>query len=176
MTNAEALTLVTMLCNSYPREVREATIEAYAMGIADLPVESCGAAMQRLVRTSKWLPTIAEIRTLEARERLPEIPTVDEAWGQAVAMMGNGWQTTAGPYVRQAVNLLGRHDQVREAQLAWLRPRFYEIYERLTEQVREATAAGYVPDWLPRLCSPEERTRLGIEAPLVAIEGRKGKP
>lgn len=166
MTPDEALGVASMLLESYPRAVTKGMLKSYAMCLADLPLATTQAAAKRLIFTSKWPPAIAEVREAEARERLPEIPTVDEAWHLAEGILARRRDATTNPYVVRAVHLLGRADQVREAQLSWLRPRFYESYARIVEQVCTGAAAGYVPAWLPALCTPEERHQIAARTPL----------
>jgi len=163
MTVEESLALASMLIESYPRDVSKGTLKAYALHLADLELSSAQRAVKCLIHTSKWLPTIAEIRIQEAKLRLPAMPTVDEAWQQAQKLLSHSHQN--GPpnaYVARACTLLGREDQVRFAQLAWLRMRFYELYERLTLEVRETAARGELLAWL----GPEMVPLPGGDVPL----------
>lgn len=148
MTSEECLALVTQLCDCYPRDVKETTLEAYANALVDLPLETAQRACRDLIRTSKWLPAISEIREAEATLRMPEMPSVDAAWTEAIAILSRSGCAKGSPYVSRALALLGRSSDLREEQLHWIRPRFFAAYERITEQVRETTAAGYVPEWL----------------------------
>lgn len=63
MTKAEALRLMAMLRAAWPRqEIGEDTTEVYAGMLADLSYADAKTAVTTLVKTSKWFPTIAEIR------------------------------------------------------------------------------------------------------------------
>lgn len=50
------------LVYAYQKEVKEGTFEAYATYLADIPPEYIRRAVDNLIRSSKWLPTVAEIR------------------------------------------------------------------------------------------------------------------
>lgn len=50
------------LVYAYQKDVKEGTFEAYVTYLADVPPEFIRAAVDELIKTSKWLPTVAEIR------------------------------------------------------------------------------------------------------------------
>jgi len=83
MTELEALKIVKILQSAYPRqEFPEDTVRVYAMSLADLPVALGQRAVMELIRSSKWVPTIAEIRQRAAEIGCP-MPAADEAWAEA---------------------------------------------------------------------------------------------
>lgn len=83
MTELEALKLVKIIQSAYPRqEFPEDTVRIYALSLADLPAKLGQQAVMELIRTSKWTPTIAEIRQRAAEIGRP-MPAVDEAWSEA---------------------------------------------------------------------------------------------
>lgn len=82
MTELEALKLVKIIQSAYPRqEFPEDTVRIYALSLADLPAKLGQQAVMELVRTSKWTPTIAEIRQRAAEIGRP-MPAADEAWAE----------------------------------------------------------------------------------------------
>lgn len=81
MTTAETKRLVAMLGATWPRqEIQQATLEVYAWALADLDFELAQAAVKRLVQTSRFFPTVAEIREAAIRGRV-SLPAPEEAWG-----------------------------------------------------------------------------------------------
>lgn len=69
MIKADARRIVMTLFSGYASQLgRKSTedmslsLEAYVIGLEDLTVEDARAAVARALRTSKWLPTIAELR------------------------------------------------------------------------------------------------------------------
>lgn len=82
MTELEALKLVKIVQSAYPRqEFPEDTVRVYVMSLVDLPTELATRAVMELIRTSKWVPTIAEIRQRATEIGCP-MPAADEAWAE----------------------------------------------------------------------------------------------
>jgi len=70
--------LIAALASNYRQEADEATLEAYRIGLADLPVERIETAVSRAIRECKSLPPAAGLREL-AGELLP-IHRAVKAW------------------------------------------------------------------------------------------------
>jgi hypothetical protein len=83
MTKTEAMKIVCVLFGSFPNaRFDEQNFESYAEGITDLDVTTCGSAAQRLIRTSKFLPSIAELRDACAAQTHGPARSGEEAWGE----------------------------------------------------------------------------------------------
>lgn len=93
MTTSETIELVRFVLAAYPAqrsrmsgEDAKAMVAAYAAGLADVELEHARAGATRLIRTSKWLPSVAELReaigVVHAGERRSGI----DAWGDVVSM------------------------------------------------------------------------------------------
>jgi hypothetical protein len=95
MTEIEAQQIVTVIAAAWPGQVSRLTPtqqtdqqRIYRRMLADLDYPVVNAAVERLIATSKFFPTIAEIReacvhTIEGDRR-----TGLEAWGDVVRAMG----------------------------------------------------------------------------------------
>lgn len=72
------------LVYAYQKDVKEGTFEAYVTYLADIPPEFIRAAVDELIKTSKWLPTVAEIReqarALWINSKGLEEETAEKAW------------------------------------------------------------------------------------------------
>lgn len=72
------------LVYAYQKDVKEGTFEAYVTYLADVPPEFIRAAVDELIKTSKWLPTVAEIReqarALWLNSKGLEEETAEKAW------------------------------------------------------------------------------------------------
>jgi hypothetical protein len=91
MKHDEAAKIVAVLFASYPNgKFDRDNAKAFVDGIVDLDAAACGHAVQRLIRTNKFLPSVAEIREAYAtllqskraalaRERSARIPTLTRA-------------------------------------------------------------------------------------------------
>jgi hypothetical protein len=83
MTKTEAMKIVCVLFGSFPNaRFNEQNFESYAEGIQELDATTCGAAAQRLIRTSKFLPSIAEIREATVAQTLGPVRSGEEAWAE----------------------------------------------------------------------------------------------
>jgi hypothetical protein len=70
MKHEEASKIVAVLFASYPMSKFDRdNAKAFVDGISDLDAAACGAAVVRLVRTSKFLPSVAEIREAATAQR-----------------------------------------------------------------------------------------------------------
>lgn len=94
MTKSESLKLVSLLFTTYPSanlDLKHA--ESYASALEDLPVEAAAKAIDRLRRTSKFLPSVAEIREAATAQLHGPRKTGAEAFGEL-----NEARRRFGPY------------------------------------------------------------------------------
>jgi hypothetical protein len=88
MTAAEtpswAYDLVAELMAAYHvgAKVAPETVRVYAHDLADLPPSACALAVKTLRQTSRFLPSIAEVRQATAEITGGHLPDGDEAWGE----------------------------------------------------------------------------------------------
>lgn len=81
MRESEATDIVAWLVGAYPhRPLPPSSAAVYALALADVDFDGAKAAVMRLIQTSRWLPTIAEIREEVAKARV-SLPGAEEAWG-----------------------------------------------------------------------------------------------
>jgi hypothetical protein len=62
MKESEAYEIVLMLQAAYGREMPDSTVKLYRAKLAKLDARSCTRAVDRLIDTSRFLPSVAEIR------------------------------------------------------------------------------------------------------------------
>lgn len=166
MTREESLAVATMLVEAYPREVRPETLKAYAMHLVDLDRVAAIAAVKRLVATSKWLPSIAEIRAAVVASDTRFL-TSPEAWKRAERCMAqrgtyNPMPRDNGDPVFRALELCGRWEDVCQEEVTWLRKRYVGIYDGLIAECRAGLATNDPPHWL---ALPEQRECPALPAP-----------
>ncbi|MGN0489364.1 MAG: replicative helicase loader/inhibitor [Ruminococcus sp.] len=87
MTKKEVAMLIRLVISSYPafdkfrdREEVENTVHLWSVMFADDNRDVVTIAVKQHIATSKWPPSIAEIRELMLRIEHPEIIPPDEAW------------------------------------------------------------------------------------------------
>ncbi len=86
MTKAESMKIVCALFGAFPNSrFNEQNFETYAESLLDLDAKACGAAAQRLIRTSKFLPTVAEIREAATAQRSGSRKTGAEAYAELLS-------------------------------------------------------------------------------------------
>lgn len=166
MRASEVVRVVELLQGAYPRqEIPKSTLSVYVMALADLDVEDCLRAVTRHVQTSKWFPTIAEIRELVA-EAITELPEPEFAWREVREALG---RDTAGqpvpawscPEIREAVAVLGWGTLVNTRNIAIERERWIKTYSRLRRQAIERVVApnrsGALPGQLKLLAEGDGR-------------------
>ena len=163
MTPAEAAKAVLMLQAAYPgARMTAMTGELYESMLADLEFDVVRGAIARLICTSKFLPTIAEVRDAAAEITLGPIRSAVAAWGDvtmAVRRVGHyGCPKFEDPLVAECVRALGwRSLCLGDSGEAADRARFCELYSDLQRKQRQRDVsepgrllpAGRPPNQLP---------------------------
>jgi hypothetical protein len=145
---SEAAELVALLVGAYPRGgITEATCAVYETQLTDLTYEAASAAVGKLLRSSRFMPTIAEIREAAAALELGDVRPGAEAWGdvlQAIRKVGSyGMPRFADPIVEQCVRSLGWRNLCLDGHNdAADRAKFCELYDRLAQRQRVDVVAG----------------------------------
>lgn len=162
MTNAEAKDIVDVLLAAYPSQVSRLSTDAlvnmariYKAGLDDVGVNDAKRAVTKLVKTSRFIPTIAEIREAVAGMGTGELKPGGVAWGEVLALVGRyGMHRTPGVDFVIEDQLLAmtvksftwRALCLSENQTAD-RARFIELYDHLAGSLRKhaALAPGASP-------------------------------
>lgn len=174
MTPAEAAKLVGALGSCYPASKIDRVASAmYERLIADLAFESTAAAIDRLVKSSRFMPTVAEIRAAEADVRCGPQRLGAEAWGDVTAAIRRVGASQPpppfpDPLVGQCVALMGWRNLCLGSNDAADRARFIELYDGLQARQRVDLVVGKA---LPAASSarlPEAAESLGGLSGLVA--------
>jgi len=147
LNEQQVVAIVKVLQSAYPRtEFSRETITVYENMLKDLPAKETSEAVKRLITSSKWLPTIAEIRQ-EVAELMTALPDAEEAWIEVQDYARHGWCPTApqlaqwsNPVIGKAVEAMGGIATIAQSdQGEWLGREFRRVYERLREkQIRNA--------------------------------------
>lgn len=155
MTASEAAKLVAVLLQVYPQaQFGPASSAIYERLLGDLDYAMASAAVDQLAKTSRWMPTIAEIRTAAAELKHGPRRLGAEAWGDVgVAIRKVGAYRPAPVFadalVGECVRLMGWRNLCASENGAADRARFIELYDGLAERNRVETIAA------PRLEAPK---------------------
>ena len=151
MTKTEAAKLVTRLVGFFPQsQFSEANAEAYESVLVTMDHESTAEAIFRLVTTSKWLPTIAEIRAAAVDIQLGPLKSGVEAWAEVMEETGRvgycGRPSFTDETIRRVVQSMGWEQLCLSQNLASDRARFCELYDTwATRDRRDAQAGAQLP-------------------------------
>lgn len=156
MRASEAIRLVELLQGAYPRqELPQSTVEVYAMALADIDLEDGLRAVTRLVQTSKWFPTISEIREQVAEEQ-SELPEPEFAWCEVREAIGRyGLDQTrpawSCPEIAEAVRVISWRTLNTTTNASIERERWIKAYTKIRRKRIEqivAPVAGVLPGQL----------------------------
>ena len=151
MTQKETSVLLGMLRVAYPRFYAEispedvtASVSTWTMMLSDTTLEVATAALQRLIATSKFPPTIAEMRESIAAVQYPTLPDAGDAWGEvndAIRNYGYYRQAEALASMREPVHLaverMGWRDLCMSENGMADRAHFLRIYESMEKRTKE---------------------------------------
>ena len=149
MTKKEAAKIVAFLAAAYQNaRVSVETSEVYENLLQDLDFETAKRACARLISTSKFLPTIAEIREAATDLKLGPMRTGGEAWGEAMMAVRKYDRSESPkwsePIMAEAMRLWGSWVDFcnSPADDPGGRARFIELYEQLSKRQRVDVVSG----------------------------------
>jgi hypothetical protein len=156
----QASAIVKHLLASYPTQRQRMSADdvrgmvlAYSAGLLDLDADSTRRAVDALVKTSEWLPTVAKIRSRvvdvgNGRAR----KTGGEAWGEVLALISRyGVHRTPGvnfeisdPLVARAVKSFGWRNLCSSEgdSIVADRARFIALFDQLATTSHDAQAVS----------------------------------
>lgn len=148
MTTDDAGLLIATLAAAYPRQQLEpATIEVYARSLADLDHDLAAAAVARIIASSTFFPSIAEIRTMAA-ELVTGLPGPTQAW--TLAANPNSRTGPLPDAVAEALSAVGGSWALRRTtNLETFRSQFRRAYEEIRQ--REIDAVVFASSPAPEL-------------------------
>lgn len=154
MTEREVAKLVAILIAAFPAS--KITVESsaiYERMLADLDYPAANAAVERLLATSKWLPTVAEIREATLTLYAGEVRPGGEAWGSVLKAIGRyGYMRTPGkdftfddPVTAECVAAMSWRELCDSENQVADRARFVELYDQLAVQSRRKQLSEGLP-------------------------------
>lgn len=136
MKKSEVVELVTFLSNCVGQsKLTPDQAEAYALMLADLDSEVLKRAVYQLGRTSKFFPSVSEVRARCAELQSPGVvKTGDDAWGDvlvAISEHGYTWKHVAfgDPLVDKIVRNMGWINLCQSENIVADRAHFIRAYE-----------------------------------------------
>jgi hypothetical protein len=175
MTEPEVRKLVAMLIAAFPHtKANEATAKAYERMLRDLDARAAAAAVEQLMATRNYMPTIAEVRAAVAELQAGPVRAGGEAWGDVLRLVGRyGCYRTPGhdfevadPIAARCIDALGWRSLCLSENSVADRSRFVDLYDRLAREARTDAVAGALP---AVRAMRELRERSGEAAPLAKL-------
>lgn len=154
MTQLEVAKLVAVLLTAYPAaKASENTSAIYERMLADLDYPAANAALERLLATSRFLPTVAEIREAALTLYAGELRPGGDAWGSVLAAIRKyGYVRAPGvdfhfddPVTDDAVRALNWTELCNSENVAADRARFIELYDKLAASARRSQLSESLP-------------------------------
>ncbi len=151
MTRKEVAGLVAALTAAFPRaEIGENTVRVYIDMLADLDFDEAQAAVKKLMATSTFFPSIAEIRQAVADLRTRHLPEPEEAWEEVMRELRRvgGYLDIYGPLqfsceeVRRAVKAIGWQTLCMSESIGVERAHFLRIYDTFRRRTKEDANLG----------------------------------
>lgn len=138
MANEREITgAIGVLTAGYPNyNMTPQTIKVYQRTLADIPADVLEAAVLHLVTTSRFFPTVAEIReaAFNIMTNARQIPSAFEAWEEAIDHCRHSNYTGySHPLIEKAVHVIGIpywQNMLIDDEMA-TRAHFFKVYESL---------------------------------------------
>jgi hypothetical protein len=158
VTQAEANRLVMGLLAAYPTQAAKmdagtarTMARMYSHALADLEFTAAAKAVQRLIQTSHWMPTVAAIRAEVGEVAHGARRAGGAAWGDVRRAIGKyGHNRVPGqdfqfedPIVAEAVRGMGWRELCLSENEVADRARFTELYDELARGERKVAAVSY---------------------------------
>jgi hypothetical protein len=161
VTKSEAMKIVCVLFGSFPNaRFTDQNFESYSEGIIDLDAQTCGAAVQRIIRTHKFnsVPAIAEIREAATAQQHGPCVRGEEAWGTLMlAKRRHGYDYGESdaqrrlrdplftePHITKCLDMFGGWNSFAlQDDDAPARARFIAIYDEFARRERADLVSGH---------------------------------
>lgn len=87
-TEVEVKRALAILSVTYPNyNFSKEAVAIYISMLKDIPAPALEAGVKQHIATSKWFPTVAELREAALRLTTDSLPSASEAWGEVTEQM-----------------------------------------------------------------------------------------
>ena len=153
--------LLRQYLSAYPNaSMADGAWAIYARALSSLSIEEINAAMLKLLRNSKFFPSVAEI--FEAAKSVREyaqqdaLPTAAEAWAEAIDLVRKygiykEWEYSC-PEVEHVIECFGRYElgMIEENAVNTARSQFMRMYNEIGNRAKEDRENEAVLEILPK--------------------------
>jgi hypothetical protein len=166
--------MLRLLAAAYPAQRQRMSADdvramaaVYIAGLADLDHDRVRAAVDRLVKSSRFIPTIAEVREAAVDVAHGARAPGGDAWGRCLRLIrrygSHRWPgidfEVGDPVLLATIRALGWADLCNSDNAAADRARFIELYDQLAQGERKeaAIAPGATSRALPQRTTEQRR-------------------
>lgn len=151
MTKEDFIKCMKLLSNAYTRDFTEEQLEVWYTMLHEYTVEQFSTAIQDLIKTEEYLPTIAHITKAIAKQSTSNFPDAEEEWQdviKAVRVYGSYREQDAlnslKPYTKKIVGYIGYYNicMATKDEQIWNKKNFIEEYNSLKDKVVENLQLG----------------------------------
>lgn len=151
MNKEEFLKGMTILGTAYDKEFTQEQVEVWYSFLKDYKLNDFILAIQELIKTEKFMPSIAHITEHIAKTHLKDVPDAESEWGNVISVVhrfGSYKEEEAlnslCEYTRKIVKLIGYYricTSTQEEQV-WNKKEFIEEYNALKDKLVENKQIG----------------------------------
>lgn len=143
MTKEDFLKGMTILTSAYAKDFTQEQMEVWYSMLGKYTSEEFSSAIQELIKTEKYFPSIAHITEQIAKAKLADIPTAEEEWDEviyAVHRFGSYRETEAmdslKPYTKKIAGYIGyqRICMASPEEQVWNKKEFIGEYNALKDK------------------------------------------
>lgn len=154
MTRENFIQGMTVLLNAYSKDMTKEQIEAWWPFFADDDYDEFRMAVKKVILTSKFFPSLAEIKEAMAKGVTNQIPAV-EAWQMLQDAIGRFgyYQAEAAMAslplpIQNTVKSLGGFQRICQSEeVDWLMKDFMRIYNDINDRAQEQYITGTLISW-----------------------------
>lgn len=141
-------TVIEALAATFSREATEALLTGYWLGLSDVPLAQVKRAVVAAMRTSRFMPSVAELRELSGE--LPLAVRTVKAWDvfERAVIEHGGYSSVCfdDPVINATIHQLGGWERCCETETqrfdVWLRKDFERVYAALCRSGVSRDRAG----------------------------------
>jgi len=138
MTKKEVSTLLAWAAANFPgmqeKDLRP-TAALWEKMLSDMPYSLAESALMKIIATSKFFPTVAEIRQAAEQLKGESLPSADQAWlevMEAIKSVGSyGIPVFSHEAIKNAVSTIGWTNICRSENIGVERGHFLKVYEAI---------------------------------------------
>lgn len=151
MNKEDFIKCMKLLGTAYNKEFDKQQIEVWYQMLGEYTVEDFSRAIQELVKTEEYMPSIAHITKQIAKTKLAMVPNAEDEWKEVIRTVhayGSYREEEAleslKPYTAKIVNYIGyfRICTSTQEEQTWNKKEFIEEYNSLKDKAMENLQIG----------------------------------